>query len=119
MTREKIARLRERFMQEDVGHRLGHLASNLAHIASFSDRVEHKDVVADMIEESQWFIEWIAPSLADARQQEQLIDLQVQLARWKRELSQQLTDAEWRARFIEATRKLSTEILEQSGLLAT
>ena len=55
------AAIHARYMRDPLPIRLGGLAADLARIQSFSDHPDHRDVVADMLEESRFFIEWTAP----------------------------------------------------------
>ncbi len=51
---------RERYLREDLPHRLGELAANLARIASFCGNDLNNEAVFSLIEESKFFIEWTA-----------------------------------------------------------
>ena len=75
--------IRERYLRDPFPVRLGGLAANLARVKSFSDHPGHRDVVESLLDESKFFIEWTAP---DARfdVQAELVELQLQLARWQR-----------------------------------
>jgi hypothetical protein len=53
---KNIDQIKERFLKEPFNMRLGHLASDLARIATFSD----ENAIKDLIEESKFFIEWVA-----------------------------------------------------------
>ena len=108
--------IRERYLRDDLTIRLGGLAANLARIASFSDHVGHQLVVKDILVESEYFIEWLAP---DARLeiQAELVDLQVQLARWIVRLDQDWLDVGARHQMASLAKQWSQEILQRSGLL--
>ena len=74
--------IQERYLREDLPMRLGELAANLARIQSFSDHLDHREVVACLLEEGSFFIEW---TMADAGSdlQPELLELQRQLADWQ------------------------------------
>src|SRR5712692_10276718 len=75
--------VRERYLRDQLPMRLGGLASNLARIKSFSDHPDHREVVESLVDESKQFIEWIVPD-AGLDLQVELLELQLQLARWQR-----------------------------------
>jgi hypothetical protein len=66
-------------MKEPLSRRLGHLASDLARIASFLDNSMNKKAVESILEESKFFIEWTAPD-APAPVQAFLSEMQSKLA---------------------------------------
>ena len=54
--------IKKRFLKEPLPIRLGHLASNLSRISFFSQAAtKNREVVNDVLEESKFFIEWVAP----------------------------------------------------------
>ena len=69
------------FQSEDIPHRLGHIASNLARVRSFCNSAFKKGVEV-VIDETEWFIEWVAAEI-EPEQAEELVNIQVQLARWQ------------------------------------
>jgi hypothetical protein len=108
--------LQNRYLSETLPNRLGELAANLARISSFSQNDQNCDAVASLIEESKFFIEWTAMDSGIDLAAE-LVELQVQLARW------QLV---WQDIWVDQARKLtvanqakvwSNRVLEMSGLL--
>ena len=108
--------LRERYLRDPLPVRLGGLAANLARMGSFSDNPAHARVVAGMIEESKWFIEWTAPEAAPETQA-LLAEYQRQLARWHLAWDRIWRDAERRKEVAEQARLWSRRLLEESGLL--
>lgn len=113
--RENLA-LRERYLRDPLAVRVGGLAANLARVGSFSNDARHERVVAAMLEESKWFIEWAATS-APPELQDLLIECQRQMARWQAAWSDIWPDAKRRAEVAEAARMWSGRLLEASGLL--
>ena len=108
--------IRERYLRDDLAIRLGGLAANMARIASFSDHVGHQSAVKDILVESEYFIEWLAPD-ASLEVQAELVNLQVQLARWVVRLEQDWLDVEARRQMASLAKQSSQEILQRSGLL--
>lgn len=107
---------RERYLRDELPVRLGGLAANLARVKSFSDHPDHGDVVKSLLEESKFFIEWtVADAGPDA--QAELVDLQVQLARWQHAWDSIWGDAARRAAVAEEAGAWSERLLEMSGLL--
>jgi hypothetical protein len=104
---QNLEEIRKRFLKNKLDVRLGCIASDLARLKSFSQMPDNKKAVRDLIEESQFFIEWTAPQ-ASLELQEELVNLQVQLALWsylgKEEIAR-LAD------------KWSQKILRLSGLI--
>ena len=104
-------------MQDDLATRLGGLAANLSRISSFSDDIRHRKQVEDLISESKYFIEWTT-SHAKITDQEQLVALQLELARWLLRLEREWENESVRGELAESARTRSDEILQMSGLLA-
>lgn len=107
----------ERYLREPLPNRLGELAANLARIKSFSSHNLNRDAVASLIEESKFFIEWTAVDAGVDRAVE-LIELQVQLARWQLNWSSLWADSEQRMEVAEQAKLWSDRALEMSGLLS-
>ncbi len=107
---------RDRYLREAVPTRLGELAANLARIQSFSNNDLNRDVVAHLIEESKFFIEWTAID-AGIDQAAELVELQVQLARWQLSWSTLWADNSQRTKVAEQAKIWSDRVLEMSGLL--
>ncbi len=108
--------LRERYLRDELPVRLGGLAANLARVKSFSDHPDRGDVVKSLLEESKFLIEWtVADAGADA--QAELVDLQVQLARWQHAWAKIWADPARRAAVVEQAGAWSERLLEMSGLL--
>jgi hypothetical protein len=108
--------LRKRYLKDELPVRLGGLAANLARVCSFADRPAHGDVVRNVVEESKFFVEWSAPDAA-LDQQVDLVDLQLQLARWNRHWDAIWQDSEGRRALADQARVWSERVLKMSGLL--
>ena len=76
-------RIRERYLQDPLPTRLGDLASDLARIASCASDPRDHNALMGLLEEGKWFAEWAAPE-APLKIQEQLAEVQLQLALWHR-----------------------------------
>jgi hypothetical protein len=109
--------LRQRYLRDPSPVRLGGLAANLARIESFSDHVEHGDVVESLLEESKFLIEWAAPDVRLDVQAE-LAEMQVQLALWELNWTEIWSDLERRMAVAAQAQLWSKRVLEMSGLLS-
>jgi hypothetical protein len=96
--------------------RLGGLAANLARVRSFSDNPAHRDVVAQLIEESAWFIEWTAPEAA-LETQLSLLDCQRELSRWRHRWGAVWDDPERRGAMAARAGVWAEKFVNLSGLL--
>ena len=108
--------IQERYLRDSVSVRLGGLAANLRRIKSFAAQESSRDAVASLIEESKFFIEWTArDTLTDTAAQ--LVELQVQLARWQYNWSQIWSNPTWRKQVAEQSLAWSERVIALSGLL--
>lgn len=108
--------IRDRYLHDELPVRLGGLAANLARIKSFSDHPDHRDAVESLLEESKFFIEWTTPD-AELDLQAELVELQIQLARWQQSWSNIWADSEQRTGVVEQASAWSERLLKISGLL--
>ena len=108
--------LRERYLRDAIPIRLGGLAANLRRIRSFTQNAANRDAVESLLDESKYFIEWTAAETEIATAAE-LVELQVQLARWQHNLARIWTDSEQRQQVGEQSRVWSDRVLDLSGLL--
>jgi len=105
-----------RFQRDDLPHRLGHTASNLARVRSFCNAA-YKDAVKSVLNETQWFIEWTAAEI-EPEQAEELVNIQVQLSRWELTLNHIWLDEKERAEIAQQAEIWSQRVLNMSGLLS-
>jgi len=110
------AAIRERYLRDNVAVRLGGLAANLLRINSFASRETNSTVVESLLDESKFFIEWTAREVEIERAAE-LVELQVQLARWQHNWLSIWNDSIQRKRVAEQSHLWSTRVLDMSGLL--
>ena len=76
-------RIRERYLRDLLPVRLAGLAADLSRVASSARRETGGEAVAAMLEESQYFIEWMGAE-APVEVAGELVNLQVMLALWRR-----------------------------------
>jgi hypothetical protein len=108
--------IQERYLRDSIPVRLGGLAANLRRIKSFAAQDTSQDAILSLIEESKFFIEWTArDTLTDTAAQ--LVELQVQLARWQQKWSQIWSDPTQRQQLAEQSLAWSERVLALSGLL--
>ena len=112
----KLEKLRLRYMSDPLPVRLGGLAANLARVAGFLKHDEHQRAVLKTLQESKWFIEWLAADQPPALAAE-LVGMQVQIALWQRQCSTKWADPGWRSTIAARSRQWSQRILDISGLL--
>ena len=108
--------IRERYLKDALPTRLGGLAANLARVKSFSNHPDHREVVENLLDESKHFIEWTAPD-AKLDLQAELVELQLQLARWQHTWSDIWADPVKRRFVADRARAWSEQVLKRSGLL--
>ena len=108
--------IRERYMRDELPVRLGGLAANLGRIKSFSENESNRSVVESLIEESKHFIEWTAPE-AEIETAAQLVELQLELARWQYQMPQIWSDPSRRKQIAEKSNAWSKQLLASSGLI--
>lgn len=113
---KNLTHIRNRYMRDPLPLRRGGLAADLARIASFSRSPANLTPVADLMREAAHFIEWCAPE-ADLESRVALLEMQRQLARWRKQLPQRFADQAWRDQVIAEARQWSQRVLEMSGLL--
>lgn len=73
--------IRERFLQDSLSRKLGAIAANLGRVSSFSKGDRNEKLLKNLLEESEFFIEWTTAEAA-LPLQEKLVQLQIQLAIW-------------------------------------
>jgi hypothetical protein len=108
--------MRDRYLQENLSTRLGELAANLARIYSFSSNPRNDEAVKHLVQESKLFIEWTAPEV-DVDRAADLVDIQVQLARWQLTWSSIWVEDVQRLAMAAQAKAWSEQVLSMSGLL--
>ncbi len=95
--------------------RLGGLAADLARVASFSE-IAANEAVASVLDESRYFIEWVAPDIPidDAAE---LVEIQRGLTHWYYIWPEAQNNPDERRKLADQARQWSDRVLEMSGLL--
>lgn len=106
----------ERFNNDSPNIRLGGIAANLARIYSFTTKLNHKDGVEGLLNESKYFIEWTAKE-TDLETQIYLLELQRQLIAWQFHFSEIWNDESKKQKMANKAKEYSDRILTMSGLL--
>jgi len=108
--------IQQRYMRDDLPVRLGGLAANLRRVKSAASRDENCVAVEGLLDESKHFIEWTAAE-AEIDKAAELIELQIQLARWQYKWHEIWNDPVRRREVAEQSERWSDRVLELSGLL--
>ena len=108
--------IRERYLRDGLQIRLGGLAANLSRIKSFATHEAGREAVESLIDESKFFIEWTAAE-AEVNTAAELVELQIQLARWQCNWVRIWHDPVQRSEVAEQSAAWSQRVLEMSGLL--
>jgi len=111
------AAIRERYLRDNLPVRLGGLAANLSRIKSFAAHDASREAVESMIDESKFFIEWTAAE-AEVNTAAELVELQIQLARWQYNWARVWHDPVKRSEVAEQSAAWSQRVLQMSGLLS-
>lgn len=110
------APIRERYLKDELSVRLGGLATNLGRVRSFGAQSSSGEVVRSLLDESAHFIEWTAPE-ASIHVAAELVELQIELARWRRAWADVWSNTERREDLARRAGFWSQRLLELSGLL--
>lgn len=109
-------RLRERFMRDPLATRLGGLAATLARISSSARAAEATTVVANLLDEAKYLIEWTAAE-TDVDKGAELVQIQVEIALWQRAWDFTSRNKTGRALLAVQAKEWSDRALEMSGML--
>jgi hypothetical protein len=113
---KSLERKRERYLKDTLPIRLAGLAADLARISSLARQPTGSTSVAEMLEESQYFIEWTAGE-AEADVASELADIQVMLALWRRAWPETQSSRIHRTLLSVQAKKWSDQVLEYSGIM--
>ncbi|WP_009634449.1 hypothetical protein [Synechocystis sp. PCC 7509] len=108
---------KERYLQDDLPKRLGNLAVNLARIESLSNNSVNGDLVKSLVEESKFFIEWVATDI-DLDKAADLIEFQIQLAKWQLTWAEVWANPTERRNVAKQAHNWSERLLDISGLIS-
>jgi len=109
-------RIRERYLADPLPVRLGGLAADLARVSASARHPEGSTIVARMLEESQYFIEWTAAE-AEPEIAAELVDLQRMIALWRKAWPEAQHSQAQRTLLAVQAKKWSDQVLDYSGLL--
>jgi hypothetical protein len=109
-------RKRERYLRDPLPVRLAGLAADLGRVASSARHAAGSASVAQMLEESQYFIEWTAAE-AGMEIAAELVDIQRMLAAWRRAWPEAQHSPAQRALLAVQSKKWSDQVLGFSGYL--
>ena len=108
-------RIRERYLKDPVPIRLAGLAADLGRVASSARYSSGSASVDQMLEESQYFIEWTAaetkPEIAV-----ELVDIQLMLSLWRKAWPEAQHSTTQRTLLSFQAKKWSDKVLDFSGL---
>jgi len=111
-----LERKRKRYLKDSLPKRLGGLAASLGRVSSSARYETSAEGVAEMMEESQYYIEWTAaetkPEVAAG-----LVDIQVALSMWRRIWIEAQRNHSQRTLLSFQAKKWSDQVLDWSGLL--
>jgi hypothetical protein len=106
---------RERYLRDPLPIRLGGLAADLARVASTAWH-ENGRAATEMLEESQWYIEWTAAE-AEPEIAAELVNIQVMLAIWRRAWPEAQKSKVQRTLLSVQAQQWADQVLDYSGLL--
>jgi len=109
-------RKQERYLKDPLPIRLAGLAADLGRIASSARRPTANTSVTEMLEESQYLIEWTAQE-AEPEVAAELVDIQVMLSLWRRAWPEAQHNRTQRTLLSVQAKKWSDQVLEYSGRL--
>lgn len=113
---QKLDEKQARFQSDKTSIRLGHIASNLARLTTFCNTAYPK-AVESVADETMCFIEWTAAEI-EPEYAEELVNIQVQLARWRLTFDSIWSDDSKRRQMSEQCNIWSGRVLDMSGLLS-
>ncbi len=108
--------IREGFLLDPFPVRLGELAVSLSSAKSLAGNKDYGKYVRHYLEESEHYLEWLAPD-ADPNLQAELAELRQLLATWRENWQATWDDPVGRASVAAQAGEWSQKMLERSGLL--
>ena len=111
---KNLPAIRERFLQENTQMKLGHLASDLARIASLLNMQAGEKALQNVMEETKFFAEWTAPD-TDPETQAFLLEIRSLITEKELEWDSLSNDENWRDETAKCLRNLSNKLLKKAG----
>lgn len=105
-----------RFLKEPPSIRLASLAADLGRVASSARHATATDAVAEMLEESQYLIEWTA-SQVEPEIAVELVDIQRMIVFWRKAWPEMAKNVTQRTMLSVQAKKWSDQVLVYSGLI--
>ena len=109
-------RKKERYLRDPLPIRLAGLAADFERIASSARHPTGSASVVEMLEESQYYIEWTAAE-AELYVAGELVDIQRLIAAWRRAWSEAQYSPAQRTLLSVQAKKWADQVLDYSGLL--
>ncbi len=103
-------------MRDALPVRLAGLAADLARVSSSARHAAGSEFVAQMLEESQYFIEWTAAE-AEPEVAAELVDIQRMIALWRSAWPEAQNSLAQRTLLSVQAKKWSDQVLRYSGIL--
>ena len=114
----RLVEIQARFLKEENSMKLGHLASDLARIASLTEMKAGKTALKSVLEEAKYFSEWAATAANVPLETQMLLaEIQSFIAQKELEFDSMFENQEWRAGLRSRARAWSDELLKKAGLL--
>ena len=107
---------KERYLRDPLPVRLAGLAADLTRVASSARHATGSASVVEMLEESQYYIEWTAAE-AEPDVAGELVDIQRMIAAWRHAWPEAQHSASQRTLLVIQAKKWADRVLEYSGLL--
>jgi len=109
-------RKRERYLRDPLPVRLAGLAADFERIASSARHATGTASVVEMLEESQYYIEWTAAE-AEPEVAGELVDIQRMVAAWRRAWPEAQHSPAIRTLLSVQAKKWADQVLDYSGVL--
>ena len=110
-------RKKERYLRDPLPIRLAGLAADLARVSSSARHESGSASVEEMLEESQYYIEWTAAE-AEPDVAAELVDMQRMIGLWRKSWPEAQKNNTQRTLLSVQAKKWSDQVLGFSGLLA-
>lgn len=109
-------KLRERFLRDPLPRRLGGLAATLGRISSSARNSNDPAIVADLLEEAKYLIEWTA-SDTEPEAAEELVHMQIMITLWQHAWEDAVKNSAQRLLLSVQAKHWSDKAIDFSGLV--